>query len=438
MLPQTILRFKLEISDEKLTARAGLALVAESAEGFGLRRAFEKLLPPPGSNRGRDGWTFGRAVLLMLHGGGRTMEDLRTLAADEALREAIGLDVPSPGALRNWLHRLGRDGGEERMQRVNDRLLKRILKQSRVRRHTLDMDATFVEAHKKEAAMSYHGEPGYYPMLGWLAEEELGVRHEFRAGNVTPAADNAGFIERCRASLPEGHTIKLVRSDAAGYRAEVIRTCRGHGMDFLIRAPMNERIRREALLLGNDAWTELPGDLGPGHIAETVTGVGDFGEAVRLIVIRRPKQEELFDTPEFDRDGNRYFALVTSLNDNAFDVVRRYNVRAQAENAIKELKIGYAMERMPCGDFAANAVWLGLGVLAYNLGAAIKLFVLGKEWTWRNVATLRWRLYHTAAKLVRHAGAVILRMSGIAAETFDLLTRARATIHELYLLDDTA
>jgi len=438
MLPQTILPFKLEISDEKLTARAGLALVAESAEGYGLRLDFEKHLPRPGSNRGHEAWTFGRAVLLMLHGGGRTMEDMRTLMADEALREALGLDVPSPDALRGWLHRLGRDGGEAGMQTINRKLVKRILKKSRVRRHTLDIDATFVEAHKKEAAMSYHMEPGYYPMLGWLAEEELCVRHEFRAGNVSPSTDNAGFIERCRASLPEGHRIKLVRSDAAGYQAEVLRTCRAHRMDFLIRAPMNERIQREALALNNDAWTELPGDLGPGQIAETVTGVADFDAAVRLVVIRRPKQEELFAAAEFDRDTHRYFALVTSLTCNAPDVVRCYNVRAQAENCIKELKIGYAMERMPCGDFAANAVWLGLGVLAYNLGQAIKLFVLGKQWTWHNVATLRWRLYHTAARLVRHAGAVILKLSAAAVEIFDTLTRARVTVHKLDLLDDTA
>jgi hypothetical protein len=34
---------------------------------------------------------------------------------------------------------------------------------------------------------------------------------------------------------------------------------------------------------------------------------------------------------------------------------------------IKELKPGFGMERMPCGQFSANAVFFRLGVLAYNL-----------------------------------------------------------------------
>lgn len=438
MLTRTVLPFKLEMSSEKLTAHGGLALVAECAEGFGLRRDFERWMPRAGSNRGHDAWTFGRSSLLMLHGGGRTMEDLRMLSADEALQSALGLAVPSPDALRRWLHRVGHDDGQARMQQINRRLLKRILAQSRVRRHTLDIDATFVEANKKEAVMSYHGERGYYPMLGWLAEEGLCIGHEMRAGNVAPATDNAGFIERCCAALPDGHSIKLVRSDAAGYSAEVIRFCQRHDIDFVIRATMNERVRREAMALHEQAWQPLPDDLGAGQIAETLTVMGGVDAAIRLIVLRRPVQTEMFDDMALAGDDHRTFAIATSMTCSAADVVRRYNARGQAENLIKELKVGYAMERMPCGDFCANAVWLGLGVLAYNLGQALKLFVLGSDWARHTVVTLRWRLYNTAARLVRHAGAVILKISGVTAETFDLLCRARATMHRLYLLADTA
>ena len=56
MIKQTILPFKLEITDEKLTAHAGLVLVAEAAEAIGLPSAFAASFPAPGSNRGFTLW----------------------------------------------------------------------------------------------------------------------------------------------------------------------------------------------------------------------------------------------------------------------------------------------------------------------------------------------------------------------------------------------
>ena len=36
------------------------------------------------------------------------------------------------------------------------------------------------------------------------------------------------------------------------------------------------------------------------------------------------------------------------------------------ENRIKDLKIGFGMEYMPCGSFHANAVFFAIGALTYN------------------------------------------------------------------------
>ena len=72
-------------------------LVTEAAEAAGLPSAFEAEFPAPGSNRGFTPWQFSRACILMLSGGGRYLDDLRELANDEALREAIGLTVPGRG-----------------------------------------------------------------------------------------------------------------------------------------------------------------------------------------------------------------------------------------------------------------------------------------------------------------------------------------------------
>ena len=81
-----------------------------------------------------------------------------------------------------------------------------------------------------------------------------------------------------------------------------------------------------------------------------------------------------------------------------------------SENRIKELKIGFGMERMPCGQFDANAIFFRIGVLAYNVGRLFILKTLSPAWHKRQVQTLRWMLYETAGKVVFHAGAVWLKV----------------------------
>lgn len=77
------------------------------------------------------------------------------------------------------------------------------------------------------------------------------------------------------------------------------------------------------------------------------------------------------------------------------------------------------MERMPCGRLEANAVFFRLGVLAYNLCQGFKRWTLKKEWRQHQVQILRWRLYQTAGKLVRHAGRMVLKVRGQAIELFE-------------------
>lgn len=359
-------------------------------------------------------WTMLRSALLLLHGGGRTLEDLRQLRPDGALYEAISLQVPSADALGDWLRREGQRG-PGRVDRVNSGLMRRLLGTDSQRVYTLEIDATFIEAQKASAALRDRGALGSSPMTGRLAETGLCVGYEFRAGNVSPKERNAEFFAACCDRMPRDRRIGLVWIDAAGFQEKVIGVCRQRKIDVVIRAAMNERVKWEALSIAAEAWRDLPADLGLGKIAETTTIVGDLQAGMRLIVLHRPKQEVLSGSDEivsrWQMAGDeRYFALVTSLDGPPADAVRSFNGRGQAENWIKELKIGYAMERMPCGEQSANAIWLGTGVLAYNLGLALKQQALGKGWRHRTVATLRWRLYQTAARLVRHAGTLWLRL----------------------------
>ena len=89
-----------------------------------------------------------------------------------------------------------------------------------------------------------------------------------------------------------------------------------------------------------------------------------------------------------------------------------YKPRGDAsENRIKDLKIAFGMERMPCGDFAANAMFFRLGTIAYNMFVLFKVSALSAQWRNVQVQTLRWRLYHVAGKVVRHGRRLILKVS---------------------------
>ena len=52
------------------------------------------------------------------------------------------------------------------------------------------------------------------------------------------------------------------------------------------------------------------------------------------------------------------------------------------------------MERMPCGQFKANAAFFRIGVIAHNLFVLFKHSVLGGDWQRYRVVTVRWRLFH--------------------------------------------
>ena len=87
---QTIFPFNLGITKERLTAHGGLSLMVEFNHGISLRELTDKYLPLPGSNRGYKPPVFVDPLVLMLEGGGRSLEDIRELEEEKELMKLIG------------------------------------------------------------------------------------------------------------------------------------------------------------------------------------------------------------------------------------------------------------------------------------------------------------------------------------------------------------
>ncbi|MFW6118063.1 MAG: transposase, partial [Chloroflexota bacterium] len=94
----------------------------------------------------------------------------------------------------------------------------------------------------------------------------------------------------------------------------------------------------------------------------------------------------------------------------AEEVIKLHNQRGQVENYIKELKSGFGMEWMPCGETYANAVFFRIGVIAYNLFLAMKLLALPPWYRTFTICTMRWRLYQIAGAVVKHGHQLLLKL----------------------------
>lgn len=107
----------------------------------------------------------------------------------------------------------------------------------------------------------------------------------------------------------------------------------------------------------------------------------------------------------------------------------RFRQRGEvSENGIKELKIGFGMERMPCGQLEANAAFFRIGVIAHNLFVLFKYSALSSDWQRHRVATIRWRLFHLPGKVVQHTRRHILKIS---TEFVELFQNIRAAGYQL-------
>ena len=194
MIQQTVFPFKMETTKERLTAHGGLALMAEFNHGIGLRELTDQYLPVPGSNRGFNPSEIVDAVVLMLQGGGRSLEDLRELKDEEGLMKLIGRDeIPEPDTAGDWLRRMGDpnrgEAGLEGLDRVRGKINERILRRDGIKEYTLDADAMEIIGEKADALFTYNGNKGYMPMAGFLYETPVCLYDEKDEGVACPETE---------------------------------------------------------------------------------------------------------------------------------------------------------------------------------------------------------------------------------------------------------
>jgi hypothetical protein len=430
MIRQTVFGFKIEKTEESLTAHGGLALLAEYNHGMGLRELADRYLPGSGSNRGYAASAFVDSLTLLLQAGGRRLEDLRELRRESPLLKLVGRDeIPDSDTVGDWLRRMGDpqtgQAGLVGLAAVRDILTHRLLRRDERKDHTLDVDAMQVEGEKQDAKFTYQGVKGYMPMLGYLFESGVCLLDEFREGNESPAAGHVAFYRQCKERMPKEKRIARFRADSASYQAEVINELEEDHVLWTITAAQDVAVSKLIKDLPEEAW-QRPYSGCDYELAETVHSMGKTKTSFRLVV----KREERRQKSLFEQEKYFHYAVATNLPEekSAFDVLTWHNQRGQAENYNKELKIGFGQDQMPCGQSHANAVYFRIGVIAYNLFVGFRRLACPAAWGRYTITTFRWKLVQIAGRIVYHAGQVVLKL---AAGT-DLLALAHGIRRRCY------
>ena len=434
-MTQTVMGFKLERSEEEITPYGGLGLYGELYKAVGVEKGVRREMPVPGSGAGYEANSYVLSAVMMLIAGGRRLEDIRKVKMDRALRRITGIkEVPSADAIGDWLRR---NSGKKIkcLKKLHEMLSKKVIVHAEEKEFTLDIDATEIVAEKYESKMDYKGNKGYMPILGFLAELDWCIGYEFREGNESPGSRNKefalGIIKRMKKL---GKKIGGFRSDSAAYQAELMNELNREGIRYGIPVDQDAAVKGEIARIPANQWKafmDKDGIKTDRETAEFIHSMNKSDHSFRVVVQRwKNPQRDLFEeAAEYCYHGIASNELEEEQKSEA--VIVWHNARARSENYNKELKTGFRMESMPCGEFEANAVWFGIGMLAYDLFVMSKLYLLPKSWWKKTIGTVRWQLIELAGKVVRSSRQILLKICGVSEEIFEIYMATRRKCWEL-------
>lgn len=458
-----LLAFELEevLGSSPITSFAGLPLVAEAFRACGADRAVAS--GPPTRVRQRDRGLsdvqMAESFCLLLAAGGEHIDDFQILRDDEGLAELVGYELPSPTRAKEYLYAFDEGMGLSRGRKAQQDLFGGKVARERgpieslagavraslraaqldrpAREATIDLDASIVVSEKQQAATTYIGEKGYQPTLAYWAEQQMVLYDEFRDGNVPAGKDVLRVLQRAVEALPEGVEEVSFRSDSAAYDHDVLNWCRDEAdITFAISADMSPELREAVTALPEEAWSHLertPKYLKEWAEVEFIPSEPSYKKGRRpdryLAIRVKPRQGNLFS----DGSEVKHFAVVTNdWERSGPELIRWHRQKAGTIEKLHDvLKNDLGAGVMPCGRFGANAAWLRLNVLCYNLLTIVRRHGLGEELQQARPKRLRLWVLCRAGQIIRHARALMVRVSWQARRLIGRIAGARRKLMQL-------
>ena len=312
------------------------------------------------------------------------------------------------------------------------------------------LDATVTPAHSdKELAEANFKGYGHHPLLAACDNTGEPLAWMLRRGSAgsNTAADHIALVNAAIAALPPGFRRRLmITCDGAGASHDLVKHLDklaarpGHQLIYSVGWALGEREKTALRLVPEQAWqiaidgrgevrerragdacgdgqcahracwieeahvSELTGLLRQGPAGDQLKG---WPKTVRVFARReRPHpgaQLTLFEA----EDGWRYSLWATNrpaatrgwLGQNAY-IDAAHRVQARVEDVIRTGK-DTGLGHFPSFDFQVNAAWLTASMIACILLAWLKLLALDGDLARAEPKTLRYRVLHAAARLVR-------------------------------------
>jgi hypothetical protein len=186
---------------------------------------------------------------------------------------------------------------------------------------------------------------------------------------------------------------------------------------FSVGFDLTEPVRAAILARDQDAWVPAltqdgePRDDDGAQVAEITDGLDLTGWPARSrVIVRREHPHPGAQMTFTDHDGRRFQATLTDQPDADIAYLEaRHRGHARVEDRIRAAK-DCGMAKLPFRDYAINAVWLELVLIAQDLIAWTKTLCLDGELAACEPKRLRYRLLHVAGRLAFHARQAILHL----------------------------
>jgi hypothetical protein len=425
--------------DPNLVSSAGLVPVVALAESAGLTELARERLSVPTDKGANAGLKVASLVAGMV-AGADSIDDMALLRHGGMSR--IFARAYAPSTLGSFLRAFS-FGHVRQLDAVASRFLLALadrtplldLAHLNAERVLVDVDDTVIEVHgyaKQGAGFGYSGVRGLNALLATVTTPDAApvvVAQRLRKGSCgSPRGARRLVADALKTTATLTDATPLVRADSAFYGRGLVGAAVRAGADVSVTVRMDKAVKAAIATIPDGAWTTIEYtdaifDQATGswvsraEVAEVpFTAFSAQKKADRVpgrLVVRRipdlnPKssdgQETLFDTW-------RFHAFFTTTDPTVLDTVaadKTHRGHAVIEQVHADLK-NSALAHLPSGKFAANAAWLVLAVIAFNLTRAAAALA-GPRLSRATTATVRRKLITVPARLASSARRITLHL----------------------------
>jgi hypothetical protein len=306
----------------------------------------------------------------------------------------------------------------------------------------IDMDGTLIAAHseKEKAAPTWKKGFGFHPLAAWCMNTRECLDMLLRPGNAgsNTFEDHKEVLGRALRQVPGRFRRKvIVRIDGAGASHDLVKYLLGLSSErkkllFTCGWTITESDEAAIRAVPKDAWK--PGvrqdgaveeDKDVAEITQLMSRAGNWPEGPRFIARRvMPSRRHKKNMTAYEKEtGWKYSITCTNVPDTGIpgvpgshhpqfiDVLHRDHATVETDGVRTAKAMG--LRNLPSKTWQVNKGWVLAANIAADLTSWARLLGLHDEEELRDAEpdTLRYRIWHIPARLVRHARKRILKIS---------------------------